>query len=295
MALSTLFACFLLVSPEAIHVDLGRYFGKDLTKLSIKASALLTSKFRAINKNSGDWLMATDPFWVKPYRIGRIESLYLGINPCRMTPGFTWFEAYTFDANWNLVKAYTVLNGYRQFFESQKLIEDPWIDQPLLKIHNQSAGPFVKAQNGSYKPLFHPESGTTTIYTFDEISATLMSIQDGAGNLIANSYTWDKPAIGPDISRRTKKDWLQDLKAADPVRNLGFLVWISGQHLSSSFVREKNVSREPVGESLAYEQLMSDQAVLDAVKKMAQSPNPWLKRQAEFALKQFAVRPMDKN
>ncbi len=295
MVLTTFCACLLLVSPGAIHIDLGQYVGKDLTKLSSKETTILTSKLKAINKHSGDWLMAADPFWVKPYRMGKIEWLYLGINPCHMTPGVTWFEAYTFDANWNLIKAFTVLNGYRQFFESQKLIEDPWIDQPLVKIHNQSAGPFIKAKNGSYKPLFHPESGITTIYAFEETNATLLSIQDGAGNLIANSYTLEKPAIGPDISRRTRKDWLQDLKAADPVRNLAFLVWISGQHLSSSFVREKNFSREPVGESLTYEQLVSDPTVINAVKTLAKSPNPWLKRQAEFALKQFSVRPIDKD
>jgi hypothetical protein len=196
-------------------------------------------------------------------------------------------RAYAFDSNWKFVKRYEFPTGYRLRFAKQKLSVDPWISQPILQITVSSVGPFIVTEGKDPKPLFHPESGIVQTQAFSESGVTLIRMENGAGELITNSYEWEIPAIGPDVSRRTADEWRKELLSADPVRRLGFLVWMAGSHLNSKMVREEGVSREPAAESLAYEALRKDRAVITAIEDLAESRNPWLKRQAGFTLRQM--------
>jgi hypothetical protein len=285
-----LFAAVLAFGPKP-PVGLSDFVGRDLTKLSKSDSALLTKRFRAITKETGrsDPWFEPEPRWIKHYRTGAIEWLFLKVYPGYNVPDMSFVRAYAYDANWKFIKRYEVPTGYRLRFTKEQLVENSWISPPILRITVSSVGPFVVKEGQKPKPLFHPEAGIVQTYAFSEGGATLIRIEDGEGAMLANSYQWDVPAIGPDVSRRTVAAWRQELLAADPVRRLGFLVWISGTHLNSKQVREKNVSREPVAESLAYETLRADKTVRAAIEKLAQSANPWLKEQAAFALKRLQL------
>jgi len=75
--------------------------------------------------------------------------------------------------------------------------------------------------------------------------------------------------------------------SADPAAQLGCLVWLSGQHLASSQIRQSNLSQESVADSLVYETMRGDKAVLVRVTELSKSTAYWIKTQAAFTLQKL--------
>jgi hypothetical protein len=283
----SILAAIALSLPGPVHLDLSQYVGKDLTRLTSHQLDRFTSLLGVVDRTIKTKTWPPDPQWIKQYRVGSIEWLYLGISPGHTIPGSASIQAFGFDSNWNLIKRYEVPIGYRLFPRSHQLYEDRWISQPLLRIKLFSVGPFVSVNGSEFKPINAPETGVVETYAFTEFETVLIRIEDGAGHLISNSYSSECPDIGPDVSERSIAQWKNELDAADPVRQLGFLVWFSGRHLSSTYSREPDVSREPVSESKTFEQLRHDPSVKHTIEKLTNSPNPWIKKQAEYTLERI--------
>ncbi|MCO5297737.1 MAG: hypothetical protein M9921_12850 [Fimbriimonadaceae bacterium] len=271
--------------------QLERFVNRDLTTLAAHDKtdlANITKSLHPVQEERWSW---PEPRWIRAYPTGAMGWLYLRIYPGYNVPDVSYVEADGFDSKWNHLVRYEFPTGYRLRFEEEKLLDDKWIAQPVLSILVSSVGPFITESGKPQRPLFHPESGIRQFYAFDERRAYLIRVETGGGETIANSYRWSVPMIGPSSVGRTVADWTADLRAADPVRQLACMVWLAGGHLSAAAARHENISEEPAEDSKTYEVMRADPAIRARVESLKESPNPWVRKQAEFTLKNWPVRP----
>lgn len=272
---------------EFVNRDLTQLKQADRLKLDSLCKRFLPMKERNGREMEFDF-GGPSPRWIKPYPYGSIRWLFLWIAPLFSIPGVSYARAYSFDENWKLVRQYDFPTGYRLNFASERLEVDRWFPQPVLTIRVTSVGPFIVREGQPARPLFHPETGIRQRYTFDETGAHLVRLEEGNGELMTPGYGNGISFMGPNTANRGLKAWTADLNSADPSRQLECLIWLSGRHLNSKDWRQNGYARETIKDSMTYEALRVDKAVLSRIKALEASRNPWLAKQAAHTLKSLS-------
>lgn len=284
-------ACLLLlVSAKDGEAGLSSYVGKDLAKLSKEESEQFAGRLRAIVNEKPDpsaWQIPV-PRWIKRYRIGGSEWLLLSYIEAMSVPGSGTVQVYGFTKDWHVTFKSLFSTGYRLSPTSVTLIDLPDLAQPVLRIHVESLGPFL-VQGDSKRPAFHPASGMDLYCAFNDLGGYLIRLTTGDGKLIGNSFHGGfSSSGGPDGPPRQVTAWKNDLNAADPVRQLYAIMWLSSTHLNSKDWRKKGFARESVASSLSFEKLRADPTVTTRLRTLQKSSNQWVREQSAFALERLA-------
>ena len=272
------------VVSQKPEIGLQKYVNRDLTTLSDQEHTVFERISQKCTKESGGRIHSfvwDQPAWIKSYRVGKLSWLYLKHQHHFMNPGTCTFKTFSFDSDWNCVSKSTFCSGWRRECNKFDLIEDSWFAQPILRI-NSSVG-FGGQKNSQLG--YHPNSEIVQELAFDELGAHLIRLKTLEGEMVCNSYVSHTQGLGPQaVVGRSSKNWLADLSAADPVRQLSSMVWLAGNHLSSKdqFMRKYG---ESISDSKVYEALRSDPKVKERLTKLSNGANPWLKEQAKFTLK----------
>jgi hypothetical protein len=273
---------------------LASYEGVQINKLPVAKRKQFDAIYKPVRPPVGDssWWVP-EPWRLSAWNVEGASWAVIEVAQSMSHPGADVIRPVLFDHNWKVVGKWRFAPGYRIYISELKIVRKDPISQPLLSVYLASGGPFVIEEGKPAKPLFHPDDGIREYYTLSPSGVRLIRLERGNGDLIPNSYTWEKPAIGPDVTGRSAASWLSRLQSKAPEKQLEALVWLSGTHLSSKHAREQNVSRETRKDSLTYEALKKSKALLAHLAELTHSSNRWVREYARFTQTQFKNPPID--
>jgi hypothetical protein len=273
----SLLLAFHLGSALVTEQGLSSYVGKDLSKLA-GWDRLALERHAAGLAGVKNPEYTTVPRWVGPYAADGIAWAYLSLHGSRAEDAYS-FSVDVFDADWRH-RGRTFVSLGAHMVANERTYADRWIAQPLVEIRVQSEGQLTVTRGKNRHPVLAEDTRQIQTYAIDRLGPHLIRLADAAGRILPNHYEAGSPSIGPDVSKRTVKEWRAALNSADPVRQLDCLIWLGGGHLTSKDWRRRGVSREPVSESQAYERLRKDRRIRAHIDSLCSSKNPWLQAQA---------------
>jgi hypothetical protein len=261
------------------------YLGRDLAQADAQERARFCRQLCAMTGDAPEgWnLSSFDPWWVKEFKTEDVSWMALEVDPERTVPGASGVRAHLFDAQWKRISKCVYSTGYRFFLREADIQHLPLIEGPLLVVRVESAGPFV-VHNGSETPAFVASRFQREYYAYRKGSLLLIRLEDDSGKLVANSYRWFHPSIGPPVPRRTTSEWIETLNSADVVETLATLVWLSGHHLESTQPRYENTSQESAEFSRMFEGVRDSAETRSAMIRLKDSANAWVREYAHSYL-----------
>lgn len=259
---------------------LSAYLDKDLSKLPDDQRARFEKELsKLVGKPlpEHDSIFGYSAYCVKPYLAGKIHWLCLSVSTPMMIPSVHAICVDAFDSNWRFLRRTQFPTGWRLSINSVKVFYETPIRQPVLEVSLEAQGMWHKDEQGKWVHIMFPD-GLIETYAITEKGASLIRLEEGGR--LSPGAGWQPSDVGPDVMKRATKEWKSMLDSEDPIGQLECLVWMPAA--ASIDHADKEIASQVAEEWKAYTELKGDPAVEKRINQLAESPNPWVKRQATF-------------
>ncbi len=269
-------------AQELPPAGLAEFVGKDLQRLDDIATLGFRNRYEKLTGErlplKGD-LNSTQPRWVKPFASGPSQWAMVATNPGYSNPGFSDAKVDVFDKNWKRIATEGFLTGYRLHLRSVDVDEDNPLKQPVLVAKLiPTSDLFVEDRNAKIareKRQYYALAGERWV---------TVRFEKGQSQLVRTSYAGRVTVNGPQPPKRTKDEWITQLKSENAVEQLAALVWLSGRHLRSTDRRNENTFEESIEDSRLFESVRDADEMASLLNKLTMSENSWVRDAARLAL-----------
>jgi hypothetical protein len=134
-------------------------------------------------------------------------------------------------------------------------------------------------------PTINGEDIRRQMYSIIDNRVALLRLEDGAGNLVLNSYSSPHYTIGPPPPDRTPEEWEESLDSDDTPVVLESLTWIGGYHRRNLNPPPANASVEETTAAQLAADVRQRAGVRQAIMRLSKSDIAWIREAAQAATK----------